>query len=132
MAGEQPKSPLDAFMKDVAKYEFPDQVARVLMYFRFADEGKLTEVDKMFLAPPKEGHKAETEDEREMVGLRNTLSLPRVNLLEESRRENERKIFAGYEQRLEELIRRVGKERAAELLGEDDYFMAQVAFGETK
>lgn len=67
-----------------------------------------------------------------MVGLRNTLSLPRVNLLEESRRENERKIFAGYEQRLEELIRRVGKERAAELLGEDDYFMAQVAFGETK
>lgn len=50
---EQPKSPLDAFMKDIARYEFPDQVAGGLAYFRFTDEGKLTEVDKMFFSTPE-------------------------------------------------------------------------------
>lgn len=121
MPQETPKSPKDAWRESISRLTLPNPVVDHLEFMRFADIDELTGVELEML--PRDPSQL-SPDERELSYIESSLSLPN-RWWDEEARAHQRKIDAALKNRGRELIEKMGKERAREILKSLDDFGIQ-------
>lgn len=113
MRQETPKSLKDAWRESILQHELPDHVTEDLEYVRFTEPGRLSNIERNMLHPDADKF---SPDERELSYLQANLSLPR-RFTDGETRARQRKIDVALRNRGRELIDKIGRERAPEILG---------------